>query len=277
MQTEPKHLALLGATGRLGRAVMRQGGSRAIVGMARGSGAEITGDRQQLHLLQKLLRGADGVIDLCAFVPAEAEQLCETANALHLQDVPLVFASSLAARRVDAWPTPIGAAEALPDDDYGRQKALTAQVFQRRWPGPVGTILLPQVVALDDPRARELAYIRDAQRLGYARISGNGSQKVALIDAGTAALVLLQALQIKQSVTLQLAIPHQLPLHTLVLALLAGAGLPAQWRPQGETRGPHSQSDERVDISQFTQQFPQQIWPDLLDLHRDLGARLIML
>ncbi len=277
MQTLPKHVALLGATGRLGRAVVRQRSAHAIVGLARSGGCEIAGDRNRPELLRQLLHDKDTVIDLCAFVPQDAQLLCDAAKGLNLQDIPLVFASSIAARWVQDWPTPIAADEALPHDAYGRDKALTAQVFARHWPGPVCTLLLPQIVALDDASARELAYLRDAKQYGYARISGDGAQKVALVDADTAAQIIWQALQLRLNATLQLAIAHELPLHALVLALLEGAGLPAKWRALGNARGPHSQRDEIVDLSQFHEHFPQQKWPDLLDLHRQLGARLQML
>lgn len=254
---------VLGSTGRLGRQVVRALTEHHVTGLARHAPAQVLADRKDVARLATLLDEADAVIDLCGFTPDDADVLVQAAGKFAPR---LVFASSLAALpRPDA-----------PPDDYGRGKQTMAQTYRERWPGPVTTLLLPQLIARDT-RARERTYLDDARTLGHARLPGPGSQKPALAQVEVVGELIAHVLTLANPPA-QLAIAHPRPqaVQVLVQALLQGAGLPTETRPHPDPRwrGPHAGADEPVDLTELLAIAPHLAWPDLTATYASLGAWL---
>ena len=279
-------IAVLGATGRLGRAVVAGLGKERVRGLARHAPVDaqdwegfVVSDRTDATGLHRALAGAAAVVDLCAFDDRDADALCTAARKVGLADVPLVWASSLAERSPASW-ADLEASDAVGvSDSYGTGKLAARKAFVADWPGPTCGLLLPQLVALDDANARELAYLHDARALGFARLPGTGAQRPALapLAAVAAAIVRLVSL-LPLPPSLALSHPQPQPLTLLVSALLAGARLPTRTAPHPDPhwRGPHSAGDETVDLRHQQALLPDLAWPDLLVSYRELGRRLAL-
>jgi nucleoside-diphosphate-sugar epimerase len=254
---------VLGSTGRLGRAVVAALPGHAVTGLARHAPAQIQADRKDLARLATLLADADAVIDLCGFTPDDAEVLVQAAGKTLRR---LIFASSLAAlQRPDA-----------PMDDYGRGKATMARTYRDHWPGPVTTLLLPQLIARD-AHARERVYLDDARTLGHAQLPAPGMQKPALAQVEVVADLIARLLDLDTPpAELPVAHPDPQPVRALVLALLQGAGLPGQTvvHPDPRWRGPHAGADEPVDPMPLRALVPTLHWPALIETYTSLGAWL---
>jgi hypothetical protein len=267
-------VAILGITGRLGRALQRTGRGRTLVGMARSLGS----DRRDRSALVTTLRNAVAVVDLCAFAADDARLLCEVARNIGLQEVPLVFASSLAERPVAAWTQPESADDPPPADAYGQGKRAARLVFEQQWPGPVRTLLLPQLVAPDDREAREKRYLEQALQEARVFVPGSGDQRPALAEVDTVAEIVWRLLDLPALPTghLQVAHPHPQPLRVLVQALLDGAGLaaPIVAHPDPAWRGPHSGGDEPVQTDKLANLLPGLTWRDLTAAYQGLGRVL---
>ncbi|MSP91626.1 MAG: hypothetical protein EXR79_07460 [Myxococcales bacterium] len=285
--TEPTtpHLTLLGATGRLGRALQRTT-TQACVGLSRrvplaaGLHRHVRGDCCDPVALAAALHGAGAVVHLCAFDAAAAESANAAAHALGLAGVPLVFASALAERGQAAWQEPEDADLAAdPGDAYGCGKHAARVAFERGWPGPVLSVRLPQLAAWDDPTCRESTYIDSVRATGTAWLPGSGEQRPAVVPTDTAAALMLAwlAAHPQESARVAAAHPAPRPLRVLVEALLVGAGLPPHTAPHPDCqwRGPHSSSDEAVASGAALRWLPAPQWPDLVVWHRGLGERLV--
>ena len=263
---EPR-LVVIGATGRIGRALQRQVGAPALRGLARHAPPDsdawadfVVADRRDQPALVRLLDGADAVIDLCAFEAADSAALAGAWAACARRPRLVILASSLAERDRARWATPIdpqiGLADAPdPADAYGLGKyaaRTSAEAGLSALGASVITLLLPQILAIDDIDARERRYLDDARLLGHAQLPGNGGQRPCIITAEDAAMVMV-ALAAADAVTptgtqierFQVAPPVQPRLDELAVALLAGAGMPPRWRPHPDAgwRGPHSGAD----------------------------------
>jgi len=295
----PPTFAVIGATGRVGRALQRAVGVGRLAGMARRAPADApdwqhfgVADRRDVTSLRAVLDGADVAVDLCAFTLGDMSPLLEAWAACARPPRLLLLASSLAERAPERWSTAISPenglrSEVAPADPYGAGKRSARLAAEATIPGLGGhviTLLLPQLLAIDDPAARERTYLRAARDLGAAQLPGDGQQRpcvvasddvahllVALASAGVACL---QAAGVRTTV-LQVAPRRQPSVATLVSALLAGAGLPGAMAPHPEPswRGPHSGADEVVDASRLRQWLPGLAWIDLEMAYRDLGAR----
>ena len=277
------HVALLGATGRLGRALQRALGP--CVGLSRGGLPadsllrHVIGAASEPAALAAALQGAHAVVHLCAFDAAAAHAAVAAARALGLADVPLIFASALAERHRAAWLEPEDAdIPADPADAYGCGKHAARVAFERGWPGPVLSLRLPQLCAWDDPLCRERTYVDAAQGSGVAWLPGSGEQRPAVVPTTAVAALVAAWLSAGPSTSARLAVAHPAPqpLRLLVEALLEGAGLAPRTAPHPDRgwRGPHSASDERVASGAALAWLPASHWPDLAPWHRELGHRL---
>ncbi len=297
-------LVVIGATGRIGRALQRRVGCAALRGLARHAPVDsatwadfVQADRRDHAALLRLLDGADVIIDLCAFEAPDSDALVRAWAACARRPRLLILASSLAERSPARWATPIDpqiglAHEPPPSDAYGlgkRAARTSAETGLSALGAHVITLLLPQVLATDDRDARERRYLDDAQRLGHAQLAGDGQQRPCVITADDAATVMVALAGDAATATsvaapierFQVAPPVQPRLDTLVAALLTGAGLPTQRRPHPDAdwRGPHSGADELVDGTRLRQRLAASMqvapqWSDLLRAHGELGRRL---
>lgn len=326
-------VAVLGATGRLGRAIGRRASqspdhAASIRGLARHAPTEsapwarfIAADRHDADAVRRLIDGADVIIDLCAFDAGDADALLEAWRLCIQPPRGLVFASSLAARPRDRWGSPVsngpgGSSPQAPSggaldpvdgvdlDSYGAGKRAARLRYERALSVlgvNVTTLLLPQVLALDDLSPRELRYLTDAQAHGVAFVPGSGAQRPCVVRAMDAAeSAWLCALRSRASLggehvsarqtpggqangaqvgelrTFQVAPPTQPDVATLVRALLDGAGLSpvVQPHPDPSWRGPHSGADEWVDGSALRAWLPELKFGDVVLGYGALGRRL---
>jgi len=270
-----QRVAVLGVTGRLGRAVVRALGPERVLGLSRSAGLgelarHVRADRRDPSALAAVVDGADAVIDLCGFDSADGVALGRVAR-----HVPVVFVSALAERHYPVWGDE-SALSATPLDPYGQGKREALAALQDAG-CRVTSLRLPQLIALDDARPRELSYLTDCDRLGYAQIPGSGRQLPALAGVDEVAKIICQLLSLPSwPEGLQVAHPRPVALEPLVQALLRGAGRPTvvQPHPDRNWRGPHSTGDERVDTGRLRALLPDLEWPDLLDSYVRLGQVL---
>lgn len=283
----PHPWAIIGATGRLGRALSACPGTGAVVGLARNQPATaanwasfIRADRSDHDALCAVLEGAAVVVDLCAFDSADADGLIAAWQAVERPPRLLVFASSLAERPLARWSHPESelAADQPPEDSYGLGKRAARLRFEQGLPAPVLSLLLPSLICPDDSAAAERRYLDDARRLGHALVPGSGDQRPAVATvAGVAELlVTLAGQELTDHIALQVAPGAGPTVAELVEALLGGAGLPPKWQghPDPGWRGPHSGADEVVDASALQRRLPAFAWPDPLVATARLGAHL---
>lgn len=174
MTAAPQRIAVLGATGRIGREVVAQAEALglSVQGLARNRpprparfASFVVGDRADAHAVARAIEGADAVIDLCAFDRGDADALLAAWELVASAPARWVFASSMAERAVASWaahPADFAAldAEPAPDDAYGAGKRRVRQrVTEGLRPRGVGiaALLLPQVwdaAALSDDHVR---------------------------------------------------------------------------------------------------------------------------
>ena len=283
---------VLGATGRLGRALGRVTGDIRLVGCARGRSSSLTAlpgyealhqlDRADTASLSETLSEADVVIDLCAFNAHDCENIFAALRGRAARRV--VLASSVAERPPERWLSdePEGwDSEPLSGGAYGegkREARVRAELLAAESDLSLATVLLPQIVCPDDPQARDLAYVREAQAGGPVSMPGDGDQRpcVATVEQAAEALLGL-ALHIVEPGTVdryQLA-PTQSPrLSQLVEALLQGAGVEGELAPGRQGRGPHSGATERVQGGRLRTLLPAIDWSGdrVLRAYRALGA-----
>ncbi len=292
MTEPPRTVALVGGTGRLGRALRRALSAAGIPSraLARSPTPEPevrAGDRHDPTTLRTFLDGADLAVDLCAFDAADAEALLAAWRACERPPNRLLFVSALAERPAERWrdalPTDADALEAAlsaapPTDAYGRGKRTARQAFRDALGDRCRTALLPQLFAPDDLDARELRYLRDARDTGSVQLPGTGEQVPCVLHVDLAAQALCAYLQRPDAPpVLQIAPPPGPTVITLVRALLAGAGVTATLAPNRSERGPHSAGSERVDAAGARSLLAALPWhthsAQLVAAHRDLGAR----
>lgn len=270
-----QRVAVLGVTGRLGRALVRTLGPQNVQGLSRtvgqpGLAAHVCADRRDRAALAEVVAGADAIIDLCGFDGDDGAALASVVG-----KVPVVFASALAERPCAVWGDE-AADSAAPLDPYGQGK-LDAVTALREAGGRVLSLRLPQLIAPDDPRPRESGYLQDCDQLGHALLPGTGEQLPALAGTDQVAQLILSLLELPDwPEGIQVAHPRPRPLAALVRALLRGAGRPpaVQPHPDPRWRGPHSGGSERVDTRRLTALVPDLAWPELEDSYFALGQRL---
>ncbi len=279
--------AIIGATGRLGRALCEQLSGQTIAGLARHEPPSplsferfITDDCQEPTALSEVLRDAEIVFHLCAFGREDALALAAAIAVQPRAPRLVVLASSLAERPPERWQTPedeIGQDAAL-EDGYGLGKQAARLTLESEVDAPVLSLLLPQLVCDDDLEAREIDYLRDAQDLGFARVAGDGSQRPALTTtaAVAASIVALCALPAPPAGPLHVAPRRGPTVAQLVESLLGGADLPRRWKPHPDPawRGPHSGANEEVNTGRLHSLLPHWRWPDPLPTCASLGALL---
>ena len=273
LATELQQIAVLGATGRLGRAVVRALGPHRVIGLSRHAAPNlqirhITGDRRDVLALQRAIADADAVVDLCGFDADDAQALLRAVA----RPKPLIAVSSIA-ERVPAWwdraETDLGP---LPDDPYGTGKRAYSTLLLQRWRGPLLVPLSPQLLVADDPDERSLAYLRAAQS-GTVAVPGTGQQRVATVAACDVAHLFDRWLAAPTlSGRVQISHPHPESLADLVQALLAGAGLTAALAFGGQS-GQHSGGEELLDLSLQNQLWPDYPWQPLTSDFRVLGQK----
>ncbi len=278
-----KPVLIVGATGRLGRAVVAALGPTNVRAVARNRceiaeqwPSFVAADAANAKALRPLLQGVRAVVHTALFQPDQAIALLQADPPPGL---PLLWFSSLAARPLSVWTEPPQAPSWQPLDEYGQGKYEVERLLTARWPGPVTTVLISQVVAVDDAKAREIKYLQDFASTGSIAVAGLAQNRPAVIDAGTAAAWVAWALQQKDQALgpVYLTHPHPEPLQVLLEALLRGAGLgPLRLRaPSSGQRTVHSGSDEVVRLHEMLAQLPADFpWPPLPDAYQALGRFL---
>ncbi len=279
--------AIIGATGRLGRALRARLGDCRVHGLARhepqpGHGFDrfLVADRRDPAALDSMLDGAQVIVDLCAFDGADVAPLVSAMAACTAPPRLLILASSLAERPVSRWPLPASEMGDDPPlrDAHGLGKRAARTAFADLLATPTLTLLLPQLLCTDDPNARERVYVEQALRSGHALLPGNGRQRPAVAPvAGVAqTIVALSSHRWTDSEVVQVAPPRGPTVIALVEALLSGAGLAPRWQLHEEQgwRGPHSDADEVVHSGRLQQLAPDLSWPDPLVEMGRLGAFL---
>ncbi len=280
-----QRIAIIGATGRLGRALCRQLGAGRIVGVARHpargfEGAFVSGDARDVDTWRRALAGADAAVHMCAMTERDGLSAARGAIGAGFSG-PLVNVGAIAARIPRRWglPEPDDWRDEPPvNDDYGRGKRAAAVALERGWPGAVTTLLLPGVLVADDPHDRLLAYAEMA-RGGDVLVPGSGRQRVAVVTARDVAAVIEAVLakpaRADRRALLQVAAPEPCRLFRLVEAVLRGAGLPTTWRPHPDRdhRGPHSGGEELVQAARLHALLPGFAWDDPALVCEEMGRR----
>ncbi|MCO4760118.1 MAG: NAD(P)-dependent oxidoreductase [Myxococcales bacterium] len=288
-------IAVIGATGRVGRALQRRFGTARLRGLARTAPIDhdqwdsfIAADRSNVPALTALLDGCAVVIDLCAFDASDSAVLANGWAACKRPPHRLILASSLAERAVSCWHLPIDRdhglkAEPGPTDAYGmgkRAARLRAEAEISDFGGQVISLLLPQLVAPDDPHARELTYLKDAQSRGLVRLPGSGQQQVCVVstdDVATIIASLAGDVDLPHPISQWQVAPSQpSTVIELVEALLAGANLSAKLAPMSDLawRGPHSAGAEVVDGARLRALLPTLTWQPARAAYLALGRQL---
>lgn len=292
--------AVLGATGRLGRALQAALPAGVVVhGLARqppplsapvsaAPHSFVAGHRRDVGRLRAVLDGCDAVLDLCGMDGDDAAALVEAWTGCERPPRRLVLASSLAERRPARWSEhPSGHAalehEPPPEDDYGQGKRALRAGCVAGLPVDVQicSLLLPQLLAVDDDDSRQRAYLEAALTEGVLRLPGGGTQRPCVVAVETAAAALV-ALALgaapDRGGVFQIAPLQQPPQRSLARALLDGAGLEAVDIVEGAWAGPgrmpHAGGEERVDGAPLRGLLPVLPWPDLLALQGAHGRRL---
>ena len=275
MVRQLKQIAVLGASGRLGRAVVQALGPHRVVGFGHSTphpqvARWLAGDRRDAVALQQALAGVVGIVDLCGFEGADGQALVTAAMAVGGDQLPLIVASSLAERTPELWARPETELGPLPRDAYGAGKRALSDHCLAHWRGPCLIALLPQLLIADDPEERALAYLATGQRTSVA-VAGSGQQRPATVAACDVAHLFARWLERPQpSGRVQISHPQPLPLTDLVAALLIGAGQNLPIQP-GATRGPHSGGDETLDLGQQARLWPDYPWLPLTEEFASLG------
>ena len=279
-----ERIAVVGATGRLGRALGRLGSDAVQLGVGRHPTEAawpefVVGDAGLGVTWDSVFKRADAVIHLCAFDAADAAVACDQAEKSGFSG-PLLFASSLAERPPALWTTPATAAasdDPWPDDSYGQGKRRARAIFEQRWPGAVVSLLLPGIVAADDLRSPFASYIDQARAEGGALLPGSGQQQLGHVTAGDVAAICVRLLTTSApSGPLQVGPRAPQPLVGLVTALLIGAGTPAEVQPHPDPtwRGPHSGADEIANTARLQAALGDFAWADLRQEYAALGRNL---
>lgn len=276
-----ERIILLGATGRLGRALQTRLRGHQLIGLARRpQGVEPSmalelGDRRDTALLARLVERADLIVDLCGFDALDAQALIDAAQLANRSDLPLIACSSLAERPWSQWNQPEAAASPLPQDGYGRNKRLYSQALIDHWPGPCLVLLLPNLLETSPVDPRLLRWWQQARATGVAEVPGDGSQKTALLTSDLAAdlIALLGGHPPPLRGRLALAVPHPPAVLDLAQALFLAMDPPPRLKPGGP-QGIFSAGPEPVNLQRQAELLPAYPWPDLLELMRQLGQRL---
>lgn len=281
--------AILGVTGRLGPAVARAlvAAGWEVRGLSRrapladervpGAVRHVNADRLDSKALREVVDGADAVIDLLGFVPADADALLGAIEAAAIRPARLVFASSVAeqgsrslGRDEDAPRTP--------DDPYGQGKLDARRRLETGFAGPVHSLVLPRLVAEVDPKRREQPYLDSARATGRGLVAGSGEQRQLVAPVEGVADVIRRLLE-RDDVPagpLNVGPPQPVRVNALVQSLLQGAGIAATpgRHPDRHWRGPHGGGDEPLDTTRLQRLLGPVAWPDVGEVHRRLGAWL---
>lgn len=276
-----ERIILLGATGRLGRALQTRLRGQPLIGLARRprrvepSMTLELGDRRDTALLARLIERADLIVDLCGFAAQDAQALLDAAQLANRTELPLIACSSLAERPWSQWNQPESAASALPDDPYGRNKRLYSQALIDHWPGPCLALLLPNLLETSPVDPRLLRWWQQTRATGVAAVPGEGSQKTALLTSDLAAdlIALLGGHPTPLRGRLALAVPQPPVVLDLAHALFFAMDPPPRLKPGGP-QGIFSAGPEPVNLKRQAELLPAYPWPDLLELMRQLGERL---
>ncbi len=289
-------IAVVGASGRIGRAVIRRLGAPAVSGLDRSPGPgvgalgrHVRGDRHDAAALAAAVDGCRVVIDTCCFDERDADALLDgldRARGATALPIRVVSLSSLAERPSQRWqmaestcgdPTE-RALLAASGEPYGLGKRAARERLEAAMPGRVISLLLPSVLVEDDAGSRLLGYLQDSGRGGAALIAGTGRQRLSIAPAAGVAEVIaaIVADPIFPAGALHVAPPTPVVLGSLVEALLVGAGLAPRWlrHPDPAWRGPHSGGDELVMTDRLQSLLPALTWPDLIASARAHGAFL---
>lgn len=280
-----QRIAVLGATGRLGRALQLRLADQRLIGLARrpadgvaAQGPTLTlhlGDRRDPRVLAPLLAEADAVVDLCGFDAADAAALLEAAQLAGRRDLALVACSSLAERPWSHWGRAEDLDAPLPDDGYGRDKRRYSQALLDRWPGACLALLLPNLVETAPPDPRLQAWWRQARASGVAEVPGDGDQRPALLTTALAADLIARLLgpPLAARGRLAVAVPAPPTVGELAEALFA-AMRPTPRLQRGGPRGLFSAGAEPVALGKLAATLPDYPWPSLSAALRQLGDQL---
>lgn len=259
MSRSPRSIAVLGATGRIGRPLVAGAAAAGVqvYGLARRTPASVEGfarwvegERRDPAAVARAIDGADAVIDLCAFDTADADALVAAWEQLATPPRRWVFASSMAERPIARWaqhPADFRAldAEPAPADGYGAGKR---RVRQR-----VAAALVPRgvaVVALLLPQVWDAAALQGRrQGAGGSAASAQGRPCVVVVETVVAALLALASDRADVAGPWQLA-PAMRPERAALLAATGGVDV-------------FSSGDEPVDGAPLRAAFPALPWPDL--------------
>jgi nucleoside-diphosphate-sugar epimerase/MoaA/NifB/PqqE/SkfB family radical SAM enzyme len=277
-------VALLGATGRLGPAVVRalRAAGWEVRGLSRRAApGVVVAERADAAALARVVGGARAVVDLLGFDEAGAQTLLavidEAGEAGEAAPGHLIFASSIA----ESGPRWLGAGESAPcepGDAYGRGKLAARRAYQHGFRGRFHALVLPRLVAPEDPARREQPYL-DAAADGVVLHAGDGTQRQSIAPVEGVAAVVARLVEAPDAVPpgrLNVGPPAPTAVGDAIAALLEGAGLRARLarHPDRAWRGPHGPVDEILDTSRLQSLLPGLEWPDVRAVHRQLGAWL---
>lgn len=237
----------------------------------------VQADRRDVAALARLFEGADAIVDLLGFDEADADLLLEAVARCRNAPRHLVFASSIA--ELGGGPR-FSEGRGRPADRYGEGKLAARRRCEERFAGRVHSLVLPRLVAAVDPGRREASYLESALGGGRALVAGDGSQLQTIAPVDGVAEVVRRLCEQPERVPagpLHVGPPAPVAVGDAVAALLAGAGIAAlvARHPSRTHRGPHPPGAELLETPTLQRAFPDLLWPDVLAVHRDLGAFLV--
>lgn len=267
MTASPRWL-VLGATGRLGRAIGRLGVAGRWMGVARRPPHHAmpwqdfaAAARQELGQWQHGLEQADAILDLCAFDAADAAMLVEAAAKVGRYP-RLVVASSIADRPVAMWSRADDAATPWPEpsDTYGFGKRAMAEYLRTHWRGPLVIARLPMLLAADAADDRAATWLHAMVAQGHVDVGGDGQHRPAWLDTDTAAALLGRlAEQAHVDGTVTLGHPAPARARDLAAALGPALGVPLAVRT-GQRGGILGGGDEPLEVGKMLQLWPALQW-----------------
>jgi MoaA/NifB/PqqE/SkfB family radical SAM enzyme/nucleoside-diphosphate-sugar epimerase len=235
-------------------------------------------ERADAAALARVVRGARAVVDLLGFDEAGAQTLLRAIDEAG-EEAPrhLVFASSIAEGGA-RWLGAVESAPCEPGDAYGLGKLAARRTYEHGFRGRLHVLVLPRLVAPEDPARREQPYL-DAAAEGVVLHAGDGAQRQSIAPVEGVAEVVARLIEAPDAIPpgrLNVGPPEPMAVRDAIAALLDGAGLRARLarHPDRAWRGPHGPADEILDTGRLQRVLPGLAWPDLREAHRRLGAWL---
>lgn len=260
---------VIGATGRLGRAVLRSLGTQPVTAVARrppnhrSSGVTwLAIDCGDVAAMTQAVSGTRWVLHLTLSGQPEVDALLSATAGL-AERPRLVVASTIAERPLSSWSGPDDLQAPMPTDEYGRARRMASDTLLAQWPS-AAVALLPQLLVADDPSDRLALWAHQA-RQGVVQVPGTGEQRPALLDVDDAAGLLLDLCR-RPQVWGRLTLGHPRPVRAIELAraVAQATGSPEASYATGATNRAVSAGSEPLGLDRQGQLWPSRQWMPLI-------------